>query len=84
MTAANTGRASTSSTVSILTVDASAAFMGNPTAHAFEGLAGAAGAPYQSLDLGASFFFGRSVGALMDGRSAVGVSATGPAFTHTQ
>lgn len=84
LTAANTGSAGTFSTVSILTVDAGAAFMANPNAQAFEGLAGAAGAPYQSLNMGASFFYGRSVGALIEGRSAVGVSATGPAFTHTQ
>ena len=83
LTASNTGRAGTVSTVSILTVDASAAFSANPTAHAFEGLAGAVRAPYQTLTMGASFFFGRSVGLLIDGRSAVGVNATGPAFTHT-
>ncbi|MDN2704335.1 DUF3443 family protein [Janthinobacterium sp. SUN100] len=83
LTASNTGRAGTVSSVSILTVDASAAFTAHPTAHAFEGLAGAVGAPYLTLNMGASFFFGRSVGMLIDGRSAVGVSTTGPAFTHT-
>lgn len=83
ITATNTGVRGTASTIPLLIVDALAAFNATPQAHAIEGLAGPAAAPYNSLFLGASFFFGRSVGTLIDGRSAIGLNVSGPAVTHT-
>lgn len=84
ITAANSGSRGTSSTIPVFVVDGLSAFTANPQGLAFEGLAGPSQAPYQTLFLGASFFYGRSVGLLIEERSAVGISFPGPAFTHTQ
>lgn len=79
----NMGLKGTASTISLHIIDALAIFSANPQPYAIEGLAGLAPAPYNSLVLGASFFYGRSVGTLIEGRSAIGLNVTGPAVTHT-
>jgi hypothetical protein len=80
LTAANTGGAASSSLVPVLTINAAPALNSNNSA--ILGLAGPSGG-IDSLDLGASFFFGRTVTTLIENRSAVGFSIVGPAFAHT-
>ena len=83
--ATNTGAASTSSIVDVFIANADAVFAAFPGAHAIAGLASPVfSALPQSLDLGASVFFGRSVATLIQGKVANGIPATGPAFAHTR
>lgn len=83
MSAANSGRASTSSLSDVFVVNAVDVFTASPSATAISGLAGPSSSPFDSLDLGMSFFYGRSVSTLIEAQSAPGFTVAGPAFSHT-
>ena len=85
LTATNTGRNASASQASVLIVNATDAFNNNPDARALLGLAGSgqSASLFDSLDLGMSFFFGRSVATLIENRAAAGFPMAGPAFAHT-
>ncbi|MDR3395215.1 MAG: DUF3443 family protein [Parasulfuritortus sp.] len=83
----NTGQASTptSGTANVLVINANGAFTQYPSYNVLPGLA-ADGGPVSvspTLDLGASFFFGRTVATLIENQSAPGFSVNGPAFGYT-
>lgn len=83
LTATNTGREASSSSAQVLTVNAESVLTANASAMALLGLGGPSSYPFDSLDLGASFFYGRSVSTLIENRSAPGFPIAGPAFAHT-
>lgn len=83
LTATNTGRAGTSSQTNVAIINAANAFSAKPLDNAYAGLAGSSSAPYNSLDYGASFFFGRYVSTLIETKSATGFGVSGPAFSHS-
>jgi hypothetical protein len=82
LTATNTGREASSSSAQVLTVNAESVLTANASAMALLGLGGPS-SDSKSLDLGASFFFGRSISTLIENRSAPGFPIAGPAFAHT-
>lgn len=79
----NSGAAGTAATANVLIVNANSAVTSNPGGNVIPGLAAEDGSIGQSLDLGASFFFGRTVATLIAGRSAPGFPLDGPALGYT-
>lgn len=79
----NRGSAATAATANVLIVNANGAVAGNPGDYVIPGLAAENGAIGQSLDLGASFFFGRTVATLIENQSAPGFPLEGPALGYT-
>lgn len=82
----NTGNSSTptSGTANVLIVDANSVFASLPGYNVIPGLAadgGKLGSP--TLDLGASFFFGRTIATLIENQPAPGFPVNGPAFGYT-
>jgi hypothetical protein len=83
ISAALSGLGGTASTASVYTVNATSAFNASPSAWAYSGLSGPAALSQGSLDLGASFLFGRSVATHIENTIATGFSTSGPGFAHT-
>ncbi|MBS0316644.1 MAG: DUF3443 family protein [Proteobacteria bacterium] len=84
LVAQNSGAAGTQANANVLVVNAQSAIAGNPGGYVIPGLAadsGTVGA--NSLDLGASFFLGRTIATLIENQSAPGFSTVGPAFGYT-
>ena len=83
--ATNTGQAATSATASVLVVNANSAVAGNPGDNVIPGLAADGGrlGSNPTLDLGASFFLGRTIATLIENQSAPGFAVNGPAFSYT-
>lgn len=81
----NTGQSSTSGTADVLVIDANNAMSVQPGYNVLPGLAADGGsvAANPTLDLGASFFFGRTITTLIENRSAPGISVDGPALGYT-
>ncbi len=83
--ASNTGALSTSGTANVLVIDASSATTAQPGYNVLPGLAADGGAlvANPTLDLGASFFFGRTIATLIENQSGPGFAVNGPAFGYT-
>jgi hypothetical protein len=82
MTAHNTGLADTKTTANVFVGHADEALTSYPGFSAIPGLA-ASMSGSSTIDLGASFFFGRQIYTLVKDKSADGFPAKGPAFAHT-
>ncbi|MEO7128408.1 MAG: DUF3443 family protein [Rhodoferax sp.] len=85
LVATNTGQSSTSGTANVLVIDANSAISAQPGYNVLPGLAADGGsvAANPTLDLGASFFFGRTITTLIENHSAPGIPVTGPALGYT-
>ncbi len=83
LAALNTGTYGTAGTANVLVVDANHATQSQPTFNAIPGLASSEVPPNTTLDLGASFFFGRVISTLIENQSAPGIPIPGPAFAYT-
>ncbi|WHZ10106.1 MAG: DUF3443 family protein [Burkholderiaceae bacterium] len=84
LVASNSGAAGTSANANVLVVNAERAVAANPGGYVIPGLAADGGSVGgNSLDLGASFFFGRTIATLIENQSAPGFSTIGPAFGYT-
>ena len=83
LTASSTGTYGTAGTASVLVVDANQAIQSQPIFNAIPGLTSAEAAPNVTMDLGASFFFGRVISTLIENQSATGFAVAGPAFAYT-
>ncbi|MGH8821838.1 MAG: DUF3443 family protein [Rhodoferax sp.] len=83
LTASNTGTQGTAGSASVLVMDANQAVQSQPTFNAIPGLASAEAASNITMDLGASFFFGRVISTLIEYQSASGFAVAGPAFAYT-
>lgn len=83
--ATNTGPSATSATANVLVVNANGAAAAHPGYNVIPGLAADGGRLGSSptLDLGASFFFGRTIATLIENQSAPGFTVNGPAFSYT-
>jgi hypothetical protein len=83
LVSSNSGSAATTAAANVLIVNANSAVTSNPGGNVIPGLAAEDSAIGQSLDLGASFFFGRTVATLIENRSAPGFPVDGPALGYT-
>lgn len=82
LVSSNSGSGSTSATASVLIVNANSAVTSDPGYNAIPGLA-AGNMISKSLDLGASFFLGRTIATLIENQSAPGFPVSGPAVGYT-
>jgi hypothetical protein len=82
MTAENTGLGNTKTTANVFVGHADEALTYYPGYSAIPGLASST-LGSSTIDLGASFFFGRQIYTLVQDKSASGFATKGPAFAHT-
>ncbi|MGH8820752.1 MAG: DUF3443 family protein [Rhodoferax sp.] len=82
LVSSNSGSSSTSATASVLIVNANSAVTSDPGDNVIPGLAAGDNLIGQSLDLGASFFFGRTIATLIENQSAPGFPVSGPAVGY--